>query len=225
MTASEQESMDYSRARLTMVENQLRPNRIDDPRVLAAMREVPRERFTPKALRGVAYADEDLPLPGGGHLIEPLALARLIQAAAIGPQEVVLILGDATGYVGAVLARLAATIILLQPDRATAEQTEALLDELGVDNVVVAESDDPLAGHPSQAPFDVILLAGAVDSAPPALLEQIGEGGRLVAVLDDGRVGKGTLFTRLHGVIGRRTLFDAHIARLPRPARTAEFAF
>jgi protein-L-isoaspartate(D-aspartate) O-methyltransferase len=217
--------MDYSRARLTMVENQLRPNRIDDQRVLAAMREVPRERFAPKALRGVAYADEDLPLPGGGYLIEPLALARLIQAAAIGPQEVVLVLGDATGYVGAVLGRLAATVILLQPDRATAGQTEALLDELGVDNVVVAESDDPLAGHPSQAPFDVILLAGAVDSVPPALLEQIGEGGRLVAVLDDGPVGKGTLFTRLHGVIGRRTLFDAHIARLPRLVRTPEFAF
>ncbi len=217
--------MDYSRARWTMVENQLRPSRIDDPRVLAAMRDVPRERFVPKALRGVAYADEDLPLPDGGYLIEPLALARLIQAAAIGPQEVVLVVGDATGYVGAVLARLAATVILLQSDPASAEQTEALLDELGVDNVVVAESDDPFAGHPSQAPFDAILLAGAVDSVPPALLEQISEGGRLVAVLDDGRVGKGTLFTRLHGVIGPRTLFDARISRLPRPARTPEFAF
>ena len=72
--------MDHARARLNMVENQLRPSRIEDPRLLDAMREVPRERFLPKHLRGVAYADEDLPLPGGGHLIEPLALARLIQA-------------------------------------------------------------------------------------------------------------------------------------------------
>ena len=75
--------MDYARARLNMVANQLRPNRIEDLRLLDAMREVPRERFLPKPLRGVAYADEDLLLPGGGHLIEPLALARLIQAARI----------------------------------------------------------------------------------------------------------------------------------------------
>jgi protein-L-isoaspartate(D-aspartate) O-methyltransferase len=217
--------MDYHRARSNMVENQLRPSRIGEPRLLAAMREVPRERFVPKALRGVAYADEDLPLPGGSYLIEPLALARLIQAATIGAHDVVLVIGDATGYVGAVLARLAATVILIRPDRAAAEQIEAMLDELGIDNVVVVLSDDPLAGHPGQAPFDVILLAGAVDAVPPALLEQIGEGGRLLAVLDDGRVGKGTLFTRLHGVIGRQTLFDANIPRLPGLAQTAEFAF
>ena len=99
-----------------MVESQLRPNRIDDPRLLEAMREVPRERFLPKILRGVAYADEDLRLPGGGHLIEPLVLARLIQAARIRPQDVVLVVGCTTGYAAVVLARMAATLILLQLD-------------------------------------------------------------------------------------------------------------
>ncbi len=217
--------MDYSRARLNMVENQLRPHQIDDPRLLGAMREVPREHFVPKILRGVAYADEDLRLPAGGHLIEPLVLARLIQAAQIKPQEVVLLLGCTTGYAGAILARLAATVILVQPDQAAAQQVETLLDEQGVDNVVVTVSADPSAGQPSQAPFDVILLVGAVDAVPPALREQIGEGGRLVAVIDDDRVGKGTVFTRLHGVIGRQVLFDARIPRLPGPAARAEFAF
>lgn len=217
--------MDYTRARINMVENQLRPSRIDDPRLLSAMREVPRERFVPKLLRGVAYADEDLLLPGGGHLIEPLALARLIQTAGIRANEVVLVLGCTTGYAGAVLARLAATVILLQPDQATAEQIETLLEELGVDNVVVAVSDEPGAGHPDQAPFDVILLAGAVDVVPPALWDQIGEGGRLAVVIDDGRVGKGTLFTRLHGVIGKQVLFDAQIPSLAGLPRRAEFAF
>jgi protein-L-isoaspartate(D-aspartate) O-methyltransferase len=217
--------MNYTRARLNMVENQLRPNQIDEPSLLAAMGEVPREHFLPKSLRGVAYADEDLLLPQGGHLIEPLALARMIQAAEIKPQEVVLLLGCTTGYAGAVLARLAATVILVQPDPAAAQQVETLLDDLGVDNVVVAVSDDPVGGQPSQAPFDVILLAGAVDVVPPALLDQIGEGGRLVAVIDDGRVGKGTVLTRLHGVIGRQVLFDARIPPLPGLARRAEFAF
>lgn len=217
--------MDYTRARSNMVENQLRPSQIDDARLLRAMREVPREHFLPKVLRGVAYADEDLLLPSGGHLIEPLALARLIEAARIQPQEVVLVLGCTTGYAGAILARLAATVILVEPDQATAGQIETLLDELGVDNVVVAVSDDPTTGQASQAPFDVILLVGAVDTVPPALWEQIGEGGRLVAVIDDGRVGKLTVFTRLHGVIGRQVLFDARIPRLPGLASRVEFAF
>ncbi len=217
--------MDYTRARLTMVENQLRPHQIDDPRLLGAMREVPREHFLPKSLRPVAYADEDLLLPTGGHLIEPLALARMIQAAQIEPQEVVLLLGCTTGYAAAVLARLAATVILVQPEPAAAQQVETLLEDLGVDNVVVAVSDDPNAGQPSQAPFDVILLVGAVDAMPPALGEQIGEGGRMVAVIDDGRVGKLSVFTRLHGVIGRQVLFDARIPRLAGLERGAEFAF
>jgi protein-L-isoaspartate(D-aspartate) O-methyltransferase len=217
--------MDYTRARLNMVENQLRPHQIDDPQLLAAMREVPREHFLPKSLRPVAYADGDLTLPTGGYLIEPLALARMIQAAQIKPQEVVLLLGCTTGYAGAILARLAATVILVQPDETAAQQAESLLEDLGVDNVVVAVSDDPSAGEPSQAPFDAILVAGAVDVMPPALEKQIGEGGRLVAVIDSGRVGKLTVFTRLHGVIGRQVLFDANIPRMVGLTRGAEFAF
>jgi protein-L-isoaspartate(D-aspartate) O-methyltransferase len=217
--------MDQARARINMVENQLRPNRIEDPRLLDAMREVPRERVLPKLLRGVAYADEDLLLPAGGHLIEPLVLARLIEAAQVRPQDVVLVVGCTTGYAGVVLARMAATVILLQPAAVAVEPIETLLEELAVDNVVVVTGDDPAAGHPSQAPFDVILLVGSVAAVPPALLEQIGEGGRLVAVIDDRRIGKGTLFTRLHGVVGRQVLFDANIPRLSGLPERVEFAF
>jgi protein-L-isoaspartate(D-aspartate) O-methyltransferase len=217
--------MDYARARSNMVENQLRPNRIDDRPLIEAMSDVPRERFVPRALAGVAYADEDLRLPDGQHLIEPLALARLIQSARVGKQEVVLVLGCATGYAAAVLARLAATAILLVPDEASATRVEPLLDELGADNVVVVAGGDPTAGHPDQAPFDVILLTGSLDAVPAALLEQVGEGGRLVAVVANERVGRGVLFTRLHGVIGQRTLFDAQIPRLAGVTKEAEFAF
>lgn len=217
--------MEYARARVNMVENQLRPNRIDDPRLLGAMLEVPRERFVPKLLRGVAYADEDLMFPDGRFLIEPLALARLVQTAGVRPDDVVLLVGCSTGYAAAVLARLAGTVILIEPNQTIAGQIESLLDGLGVDNVVVTASDDPLAGEPAQAPFDVILLAGALDAVPQTLLDQLGEGGRLVAVVDHGRVGKGTLFTRLHGVVGKKVVFDAQIPPLPGVARRAEFAF
>jgi protein-L-isoaspartate(D-aspartate) O-methyltransferase len=216
--------MDHARARLNMVENQLRPNRIDDPGLIAAMREVPRERFVPKALRGVAYADEDLPLPDGRYLIEPLALARLIQAARIKSGDVVLVLGCSTGYVGAVVARLAGTAILVAPDEASGKQLESLLEELGADNMVVVINPSPATGHPDQAPFDVILLAGSVEDVPQALLDQIGEGGRLVAVIDDGRIGKGMVFTRLHGVVGSRVLFDAQIPGLPGFEKAVRFA-
>ena len=90
---------------------------------------------------------------------------------------------------------------------------------------MVATGADPGVGHPSQAPFDVILLVGSVAVVPPALFEQIGDGGRLVAVIDDGRVGKGTVFTRLHGVVGKQVVFDAQIPPLPGLRTRAEFAF
>jgi protein-L-isoaspartate(D-aspartate) O-methyltransferase len=218
-------STDYARARINMVENQLRPNRIEDRALIEAMLNVPRERFVPKTLAGVAYADEDLCLPNGGYLIEPLVLARLIQSARVDREDVVLVIGCATGYAAAVLARLAATVILMVPDEAAAAKVEPLLDELGADNVVVVVGGDPTAGHPGQAPFDVILLTGSVEAVPVALLEQIGEGGRLVAVMANERVGRGVLFTRLHGVIGQRTLFDAQLPRLPGVVREPEFAF
>jgi protein-L-isoaspartate(D-aspartate) O-methyltransferase len=216
--------MDYARARLNMVQNQLRPNRVDDPNVLDAMTEVPRERFLPKALRGVAYADEDLPLPDGSWLIEPLVLARLIQAAEVNSGDVVLVIGCTTGYAGAVLARLAGTVILVEVP-SVAERVEALLDDLGVDNVVVVESEDPASGHPSQAPFDLILLVGSVRSLPPALLNQIGESGRIVAVIDDDRIGKATLFTKLHGVVGQREVCDAQTPPCPGLEPNPHFSF
>ena len=216
--------MDYARARSNMVQNQLRPNRVEDPKLLTAMAEVPRERFLPKALRGVAYADEDLPLPDGSWLIEPRVLARLIQAAEVRPNDVVLVIGCTTGYAGAVLSRLAGTVILVEPPSA-AERVEALLDDLGVDNVVVVQSDDPASGHPSQAPFEVVLLVGSVPGVPPALREQIAESGRIAAVIDDGRVGKATLFTKLHGVVGRREICDAQTPPCPGLQPRPGFAF
>lgn len=216
---------DYGNARRTMVENQLRPSRIEDPRVLDAMGEVPREAFLPAHLRGIAYADEDIRLQGGNFLIEPLVFARMLQAARIGPDDVALVVGCSTGYCAAVVARLAATALPLVKDGPDADRLESLLDRIGPDNVVVVRAADPREGHPSQAPFDVVLIVGAVLEVPPALLDQLGEGGRLVAVLEDRRVGKVTLFTRLGGHVARRTLFDAAIPRQAELRRPPAFVF
>lgn len=200
-------------ARRSMVENQLKPNRITDPRLLAAMGEVPRELFVPTALRNAAYVDEDIPLGDGRWLIEPLALAKLVQAARIRPEDVVLVIGCTTGYAGVVVARLAGTVILLVGDASEAARIDRLVPTVGAENLVV-QVGDPAAGLPSQAPFDVILLVGAVQSVPPALVDQLGEGGRLVAVIADGRPGEVTVLEKVGGAVGRRVVDDAMVPEL-----------
>jgi protein-L-isoaspartate(D-aspartate) O-methyltransferase len=204
---------DPAEARRHMVENQLKPNRITDPRLLAAMGAVPRELFVPPTLRNVAYVDEDLPLGDGRFLIEPLALAKLLQAARIGPEDVALVIGDSTGYAAAVVARLAATVILLVETAEEARALDRLVPEVGADNLVV-QIGDPKAGVPSQAPFDAILLTGAVRVVPQTLLDQLASGGRLVTVLADGRPGEVTVFERTDHGIGRRAVDDAMVPEL-----------
>lgn len=217
--------MDHRHARQNMVENQLRPSQIDDPAVLAAMGEVPRERFVTPALAGVAYADEDLLLPDGASLIEPLTMARLLQHAAIGPQDAVLVVGCTTGYAASLCARIAARVVHLLPPGAATPALQALLAEQAGGKVVPAEAADPAAGVPEAAPFDAILVIGSVPAVPAPLLDQLAEGGRLVAVVGTGRIGHGTLCTRLHGVIGQRVLFDARIPPLPGLVLAPAFAF
>ena len=206
-----------------MVENQLRTNRIDDPAVLAAMGSVPRELFLPKALHGVAYADEDLQLPDGRFLIEPLVFARLLQAAAIDRDDVVLVTGCDTGYAAAVVSKLAATVIFIQRSDESAARIQPVLDKVEADNVVTSVHADPVGGDTGQAPFDVIMLIGAVDRVPETLVGQLNDDGRLTAVEGSGRVGKGVVVTKIHGAAAKRELFDAHVPDFNRMKRPAEF--
>jgi protein-L-isoaspartate(D-aspartate) O-methyltransferase len=216
--------IDHAVARANMVENQLRPNRIDDPRLLSAMGEVPRERFVPAALQGCAYGDEDLALGGGWHLIEPLALAKLLQTAAPTAADVALVIGDVTGYAAAVLARLAGSVFCLLPDADLIEPVAARLAAEDAGNVALAHgpSGRGLAEH---APFDLILLIGSVPAVPSALTGQLSEHGRLVGVVEHGRSGKVTLLRKVHGAIGRVTPFDAQVYRLPGLSLEPTFSF
>jgi protein-L-isoaspartate(D-aspartate) O-methyltransferase len=192
-----------------MVENQLRPSGVDEPSVLAAFREVPREIFLPARLRPVAYQDEDIDLGGGRHLIEPLVLGRLLQASRPMSGEVALVVGCDTGYAAAMLSKLVATVFLLVPDADAVQSIELRFDEFGFDNIVVqvGRAADGLA---KQAPFNLILLAGSVTEAPPSLLEQLDEGGRFAAVVQPGRAGKVTVLTRVGSAYGRLQPFDAY---------------
>lgn len=215
---------EYEAARRTMVENQLRPNRIDDARVIEAMLAVPREAFVPEALKGVAYGDDDLALGGGRRLIEPLALGKLLQAAAVEPSNVVLLIGCDTGYVGAVLARLAPKVHLLLPEGRDVVAVERALAGVERTSVTVQTAAAPL-GLPSRAPFDVILLAGAVREVPEPLLSQLSDGGRLAAVVQDGNAGRVMLCRRIGDAIGRTTPFDAWLAEIPELRPEPRFVF
>lgn len=212
-------------ARHNMVECQLRPSNITDERILGAMGAVPREVFVPERLRAVAYADEDIEVGGGRRLIEPLALAKLVQAAEVGAGERVLAVGCATGYAAAVLARLAAEVVVTQADEAGVGRIEAALRAFDGPPVTTAVEPDLLRGHPGRAPYDAVLLLGAVAAAPLGLRDQLAEGGRLVAVVAQGRVGKLRVWTRVGEDLGERVVNDAQIPPLPVPAEAPGFSF
>lgn len=217
--------IDFQSARLNMVDSQVRPNKVTDFAVLDAMLAVPRERFVPEHLRGIAYVDEDVPLGSNRFLIEPMVFGRMLQLAAIGPEDVVLDVGCATGYASAVMSRLARSVVALEEDDALAQRAASSLKELGLTNVSLVEG--PLAaGYPQRAPYDVIVFGGAVAAIPPAISGQLAEGGRLLAVLKPGAgMGKAILMTRVEGVLTSRVVFDAGTPMLPGFAPQPGFVF
>ncbi len=217
---------DYAVARRNMVDSQLRTNRVTDPSVIAAMEEIPRERFVPIDLVGVAYVDEDLPIGNGRYLVEPMILARMVQEAHILPSDVVLDIGCGTGYSAAVAARLADTVFGLESDAGLARRATETLAALEIDNAVIVEGPLP-GGYPAHAPYDVILLEGAVPEIPAAVAGQLAEGGRLVAVVSEigRRTGRAVLAARRAGVVSQRDLFDAATPPLPGFRAQAGFRF
>src|SRR5262245_45466003 len=151
--------MDYSALRRRMVESQLRTNKITDDAVLDAMGEVPRELFVPRALKSVAYLDEDLQIAPGRYLMEPMVLGRLLQLAEIKPSDKALLVGCGNGYSAAVFARLASSVVAIESDPALAQKARELLAELAASNVKLVQG--PLAaGRPEEAPYDVVLFDG-----------------------------------------------------------------
>jgi len=207
--------VDFAAARSNMVESQIRTNKVTDPHLLDAFETTPRERFVPEPLRGIAYVDEDVALGGERFVMEPMVLARLLQAARPGPGDVALDLGCGSGYATAILSRLVATVVALEVDAALAAAANQTLDELEIDNALVVEGQ--LAeGYPKQAPYNVILLNGAVSEVPLAIADQLAEGGRLVTVVSVGAgLGRATLMRRDSGVISSRILCDASVPVLP----------
>ena len=227
--------MDFATQRTNMVESQVRPSDITDRRIIRAMAEIPRELFVPQALRDVAYMDADVPLSAAGSvaaagraLIATRTFAKLVQLAEIEADDVVLDVGAATGYSVAVLAKLARAVIALESDDRLAREARRNLAALKLDNVSVVTSDLP-GGHPQDGPYDAILVEGAVAEVPRALLQQLKDGGRLVAIRlstpAQGSLGKAVVWRRHDGTVGENSAFDAAAPELPGFEKAMEFAF
>jgi protein-L-isoaspartate(D-aspartate) O-methyltransferase len=184
---------DYAQARRVMVDRQVRTADVTDLRIISALLEVPREVFVPAARRAIAYLDLDVPVNVHGRvLLKPMVFAKLLQAAGIGETDRVLDVGCATGYSAAVLAKLAGEVVALEEDAALARGAGETLAQAGATNLSVV-SGALAAGWAERAPYDVIVLEGAADVVPDSLLSQLKDGGRLVAVVGIGPLGKATL--------------------------------
>jgi protein-L-isoaspartate(D-aspartate) O-methyltransferase len=166
-------------ARRRMVERQLRRRGIGDERVLAAMEAVPREAFLPEALREQAYTDSALPIGEEQTISQPWIVAAICQALELAGSELVLEVGTGSGYSAAVLARLAAHVVSIERHEALSQEATAVLQSLGIRNVEFVLGDGSL-GVSERAPFDAIAVHATAPAPPPALIDQLADGGRLV---------------------------------------------
>ncbi|WP_372619296.1 protein-L-isoaspartate O-methyltransferase family protein [Falsiroseomonas sp.] len=205
-------------ARRHMVDGQLRPNRVTDPRLLAAMGELPRERFLPPGLAARAYADEDVRLPNGRGLIQPMMIARMLQLLSLRDGDRVLVVGAGTGYAAAAAARCGARVVALEEDAEMLAIARRALQGL-VEPQALRLVKGPLTmGHASAAPYDAILIEGEVPEVPEAIAGQLAEGGRLVTVLSGAARGvssRAVLCRRVAGSFSLTDAFDCATLALP----------
>ena len=215
--------------RETMVERQIRTFDVTDLGVQARMREVPREIFVDPAFASLAYSDARLVFSGKTRreMTAPLILARLLKEARLLADDRVLVVAGGTGYAAALAAGLVKSVVSLDDDESLAARATANFKTLGLTNAksVVGSL---AAGAPADSPFDAILVDGVTQGAFGALLNQLGEGGRLIGIVSEkpgARVGKAILYRRAGGQSSPRPLFDASAGALDAFAKPAEFVF
>lgn len=221
-------SADFAERRVKMVDGQIRTTDVTSAPLIDAMLSVPREAFVAPGQSALAYIDEDIRVADGAdgprYLMEPSPLAKLLQLAEIVPTDSALDVGCGTGYASAILSRLAKSVVALESDSTLAETAMSTLSTLGCDNVTVIKGPLP-EGHAAAAPYDVILIGGSVGKVPAPLLDQLAEGGRLVAVEGQGNSGVARLFIKSGGVVTGRRAFNAAIKPLPGFERIHAFEF
>ncbi|HEY9038625.1 MAG TPA: protein-L-isoaspartate O-methyltransferase [Roseovarius sp.] len=213
---------DYAARRTMMVDTQVRPADVTKFPIIDAMLSVPREAFVPRALREAAYVGENVDLGGGRVILEPRTLAKMLDALDIRDDELVLDIGSALGYSAAVIARMAEAVVAVEEDEAQAGEAQSLLLEHGADNVVVHTG--PLVdGAAEHGPYDVIVVQGAVEQVPAALIDQIKDGGRIACLFMEGALGAVRIGYKSRGQMTWRFAFNAGAPVLPGFRKQAAF--
>ena len=219
--------MNIEQARFNMIEQQIRPWDVLDSHVLSLLAMVRREDFVPAAYKALAFADTEVPLGSqpGQVMLEPKVEARLLQEAQVQRHERVLEIGTGSGFMAALLAHRALSVISLERDGALARQAVTNLRRAGVLNASVREKDDA-AGLLDDGPFDVILLSGSVAEVPQTLLDQLKPGGRLLAIVGQKPVMRAVRMTRLSATaLQAQDLFDTVAPRLSGFDEPTRFSF
>ncbi len=199
---------EFTQRRTVMVDTQVRPSDVTKFPIIAAMLAIPREVYVPSARREAAYVGENLTIAPGRVMLEPRTLAKMLDVLDLQPHETVLDLGCGFGYSSAVLAQLAQAVVAVEEDAEIAHEAQATLSGQGVDNAAVIVG--PLAaGAAKHGPYDVIILQGAVEVMPEALLAQLREGGRIAALFMDGALGVVRIGHKRSGVVTWRDAFNA----------------
>lgn len=216
--------IDFAAARQAMVDCQVRPSDVTKYAIIDAMLSVPREIFVPKAMRDVAYADSEVEMAPGRKLLEPRTIAKMLEAAQIRPDDLVLDVAPGTGYTTALLSRLAAAVVSVEADETLAENLKENMSSIDADNVIALHGA-PAEGESSHGPYDVIFVAGAVEEVPEALADQLKDGGRLVAIFRAEGAAKCKIMVRAGNSFSQRFVFDADGALVAGFAAAREFAF
>ena len=210
---------DFGAARRAMVDSQLRPEGVVDAAVVNAMASLPREDFVPDAARALAYGDRPVPLGNGRALAPPAAIGRLLSEIEPRPGERALVVGAGSGYGAAVLNSLGLDVTAIESDPNLASIARTAAPRIAIVEGKLA------AGYPGAAPYDIILIDGAIEHIPDAITGQLAEGGRIGAALSDRGVTRLAVGQNIGGRVGLRTIADADVAPLPGFERPKAFTF
>ena len=210
--------MNYQLARQNMVDNQIRTNRVTNNNIISAMTELPRERFVPERSAEIAYVDTVIEIASGRDLVSPMVLAKLIQEANVSSEDLVQVIGCGTGYAAAILSSMSKAVVLVEDQSEICDKAEALFIELGIDNVLVFKTD-LVNGCKKQAPFNIIIICGAIEEVPIKLINQLEEGGRIITMILDSELvsyptTKATILTKYNGKLVGKEVFEVNTPKI-----------
>ena len=217
--------MNIEQARFNMIEQQIRPWNVLDQDVLDLLHVVKREQFVPAAYQNLAFADVEIPLPGGEAMLAPKFEARILQETGVKKHETVLEIGTGSGYMAALLAHRAAKVTTVEINPDNAELAKKNLANAGIHNVTV-ETGNGAKGWDKGAPYDVIVISGALEVLPEAILKQVKVGGRVAAIVGQAPVMEASIITRTgDNAYSKINLFETNVRYLSGAPVPSHFQF